>query len=113
MSELEAVCRESLKWHLSLASTLSAEDWDLIDRITTEKVLRMADDIRARHCRKFLHLHKTQHPPGPPGNSRTVINLSEVLLEEAAYSALSKGLNYTVASRLVSFKDTLCGVERQ
>jgi hypothetical protein len=81
--ELDAVSRELLKLHLLLASTLSAVDWDLIDRVTNEKVLRLADDVRARHRRKFMQLHKNQHPTCPPDTSRTVINLSGVSLEEA------------------------------
>jgi hypothetical protein len=97
--------------HLSLGNTLSAEDLDLIDRITTEKVLRITDYVRARHCRQFLHLHKTQHPSGPPDNSITVINLRKVPLEEAAYSILSKGLNYAVVPRFITVKDIFCGVE--
>jgi hypothetical protein len=98
--------------HLLLASTLSAVDWNLIDRIANEKVLHLADDVRARHCRKFMQLHKTQHPTGPPDTSRTVINLSGVPLEEAACSALSKGLNYAVAPGRIPAKDFLCGVKK-
>jgi hypothetical protein len=100
-----------LKLHLLLASTLSAGDWDLIDRITNE-VLRLADDVRVRHCRKFMQLHKNQHPTGPPDTNRTVINLSGVPLEEAACSAMSKGLNYAVAPGRIPAKDFLCGVEK-
>jgi hypothetical protein len=63
-------------------------------------------------CRKFMQLHKTQHPTGPPDTSRTVINLSGVPLEEAACSALSKGLNYAVTPGRIPAKDVLCGVEK-
>jgi hypothetical protein len=55
--------------------------------------------------KKFLHLYKVQHPPGPPGNSTTAINLNEVRLGAAAYSALSKGLNYAVALGPIAIKD--------
>jgi hypothetical protein len=79
--------------------------------VLNEKVLRTADDVRARHCRKFLQLHKTQHQPGTPDNSMTVINLSRVPLEEAACSALSKSLNYAVAPG-VSQSRICCGVEK-
>jgi hypothetical protein len=81
----------------------------LIDRVTN-KVLGIADDVRARHCRKLLQLHKTQHPPDSPDSSWTVINLSRVPLEEAACSDLSKGLIYAVTSELILVKDLLCGV---
>jgi hypothetical protein len=46
---LDAVSKELFKLHRCLAQDLSAHDWNLIDRITTEKVVRTADDIRARH----------------------------------------------------------------
>jgi hypothetical protein len=95
-----------------VAQDLFADDRDLIDHITTEKVVRTADDIRARHCRKFLHLHKAQHPPQPLDKRKTVVNLSEVPLEKAACSALSKGLNFAVALASVPVKDILCGVEK-
>jgi hypothetical protein len=110
--ELDAVSRELLKLHQLLASTLSAVDWDLIDRITNEKILCLADDVKDRHCRKFMQLHKTQNPTDPPDTSRTVINLSGVPLEEAACSTLSKGLNYAVAPGCIPAKDFLCGVEK-
>jgi hypothetical protein len=59
-----------LKLNLLLASTVSAVDWDLFDRITNKKVLHLADDVRARHCKKVMQLQKTQHPTGPPAPVR-------------------------------------------
>jgi hypothetical protein len=94
-----------------LAQDLSTDDRDLIDRITTEKVLRVVDDIRSSHCRKFQYLHKAQHPLRLPDNKKIVVNLSEVPLEEAPFSALSKGLNYAVAPAFVHVKDILCRLE--
>jgi hypothetical protein len=41
-----------------------------------------------------------------------VVNLSEVPFEEAACSALGKGLNFVVAPASVPVKDILCGVEK-
>jgi hypothetical protein len=43
----------------------------------------------------------------------SIINLSEAPLEEAAVSALSKGLNYAVTPGHMPVKDIICGVERQ
>jgi hypothetical protein len=106
----DMVSRELLKLQLLLASTLSAGDWDLIDRITNKKVLWTANDGRARHCRTFMQLHKTQHPSGPPNKldchqpQRT---------EEAACSALSKGLNHAMAPRHIPVKDFLYGWKMQ
>jgi hypothetical protein len=41
-----------------------------------------------------------------------VVNLSEVLLEAAACSALNKGLNYVVTPGAVLVDDILCGIEK-
>jgi hypothetical protein len=98
---------------LRLARDLSGEDWDLIDHITIDKVSRLAEEGKAKHCKKFQRLHRTQHPPLPPDNRKTVINLSEIPLEEAARSALSKGLNYAVALAVLPVGDILCGVEKE
>jgi hypothetical protein len=95
-----------------LAGDLSTDDSDLIDRFTTEKVPRFTEDRKAKHCKKFQHLHKPQYPPLPPDNRKTGVNLSKVLMEEAACSALSKGVNYTVAPAVVPDEATLCGVEK-
>jgi hypothetical protein len=50
--------------------------------------------------------------PWHPDKKNIVVNLSEVPLEEAAYSALSKGLSFAVAPVSVPIKDILCGVEK-
>jgi hypothetical protein len=78
----------------------------------TEKLSRVAEDGRAKHCKKFQRLHKTQHPPLPSYNREPVVNLSEVPLEEPACSALSKGLNYAVTSAVVPVENILCGLEK-
>jgi hypothetical protein len=109
---MDAVSKELFKLHLRLAQDLSADDWDLFDPITTEKVVCTADDVRARHCRKFQHLHKDHHPHGLPACKKTVATLSEMSLEKAACSVLSKGLNFAVAPASVTVKDILCGVEK-
>jgi hypothetical protein len=94
-----------------LARDQSVEDWDLVDRITIDNVLRLAEEEKAKHCKKFQRLHNTQHPPLPTDNKKTVVNLSKIS-KEAARSALSKGLNYAVAPAVLPVEDILCGVER-
>jgi hypothetical protein len=83
-----------------------------VENTIQQKEVRIADDVRTRLCRKLLQFHKTQHPPGPPDNSMTVINFSEVWLEDAACCALSKGQNYAVAPGSIPVKDFLSGVEK-
>jgi hypothetical protein len=41
-----------------------------------------------------------------------LINLSSVLLEDAAYSALDKGLNYAVSPAVLPTEDFLTGAEK-
>jgi hypothetical protein len=110
--ELDAVSTELMGLQQRLARYLSGGDWDLIDRITTEKVSRLAEEGKAKHCNKFQRLHRTQHPPLSPDNKKTIINLSKIPLEEAACSALSKGLNYAVTPAVLPIEDILCGVEK-
>jgi hypothetical protein len=92
-----------------LARDLSGEDCDLIDHIMIEKVSCIAEDRKAKHCKKVHNLHKAQHPQLPPDNRKTVINLSKVSFEEAACSILSKGLNYAVTLAVVPVEDILRG----
>jgi hypothetical protein len=98
--------------YLYLAGDLSTDEWDLIDHIMTEKVSSITEDRKAKHCKRFQRLHKAQHPPLPPDNRKTVVYLSEVLLEKAAWLALSKALNYAVTQAVVPVEDILCGMEK-
>jgi hypothetical protein len=100
-----------LELHLHLAWELSIDDWDLIDCTATEKVSHVAEDSKTRHCREFQCLNKAQHPPILPNSRETVINLSKMLLEEAACLALSKGLTYAETLAVVPVEDILCEVE--
>jgi hypothetical protein len=95
-----------------LAGDLFTDCWHLINRITTEKVSCIAKDGKAKHCKKFQHLNKAQHPLLPSDNRKTVVSVSDVVLEEAPCSALSKGLNYAVTLAVVPVEDMLCGVEK-
>jgi hypothetical protein len=45
-------------------------------------------------------------------NKKAMVNLSDVPLEDAAYSALGKGLNYAVAPAALPIEDFLSGVEK-
>jgi hypothetical protein len=94
-----------------LAQELSADDWNLINRLISEKVSRTVDEVKARRCKNYQHLRQTQHPPRFLDNGKMVVNLSEMPLEEAACSALSKGLNFAMAPASLPVKDNLCGVK--
>jgi hypothetical protein len=91
---------------------LAADDWALVDRITSEKASHVAAGDKAKHCGKFQRLHGAQHPAPSADNKKAVVNLSDVPLEDAAYSALGKDLNYAVASVALPIEDFLSGVEK-
>jgi hypothetical protein len=81
--ELNVVYRELLELHLRLAGDQFTDDWNLIlPRPGSHASLRTVN--KARHCKKFQRLQKAQQPPLPSGNRKTVVNLSEVPLKEAA-----------------------------
>jgi hypothetical protein len=71
---------------------LSTDDWALLDSITFERAAQVVADDKTRKCSKFQRLHKAQHPATQADYKKTVINLSSLAVEGAAYSALGKGL---------------------
>ena len=73
--EVDCSSRDLLEILLRLAGLLFESDWALIDRLTFEKALWIGEDSWPRECRKFLRLHKTQHPK-PPFPEETTFNLS-------------------------------------
>jgi hypothetical protein len=95
-----------------LAGELSAEEWALLDRITFEKASHVAAGDKARQCGKFQKLHGAQHLAPLADNRKAVVNLSDVPLVEAAYSALGKGLSYAVAPAVLPTEDFLSCVEK-
>ncbi|XP_021931121.1 uncharacterized protein LOC110835326 [Zootermopsis nevadensis] len=110
--ELDAISRDLLGMHLRLAAELSTADWALIDRITFERASRAAADDKVRQCHKFQRLHGAQHAGPRTDTKKTVVNLSGRPLEDAAYAALGKGLNYSVAPTVLPIEDFLSGVKR-
>jgi hypothetical protein len=82
----------------------------IVPRPRSDASLRTVN--KARHCKKFQRLHKAQHPPFSHDNRKTLVNLSEVPLEEASCSALRKGLNYAVTPTVVPVEDFLCVVDK-
>ncbi|XP_021934194.1 uncharacterized protein LOC110836852 [Zootermopsis nevadensis] len=98
--------------HLRLAAELSTADWALIDRTTFERASRAAADDKVRQCHEFQRLHGAQHAGPRTDTKKAVVNLSGRPLEDAAYAALGKGLNYSVAPTVLPIEDFLSGVKR-
>jgi hypothetical protein len=90
---------------------LSDDDRALIDHINFEKASHAEADDKAKQCGRFQKLHGTQYP-GPLADNRTVINLCDEPLGDAAYSAMGKGLNYAAAPAVLPTEPLLSGVEK-
>jgi hypothetical protein len=90
---------------------LSELDWTLTDQLSFENASCIREESTTRQFKKFLCLNRAQHPV-PPASKVTVVNLSGKLLDDAVYSALQKGLNYTVDPAILPKEDILTGVER-
>jgi hypothetical protein len=95
----------------TLDGELSTDDWAVLDHITFERAAQVAADDKTRQCSKLQRLHRAQHP-ATQTDYKTKINLSSVPLENAAHSALGKGLNYAVSPAVLPIEDFLTGVEK-
>jgi hypothetical protein len=91
---------------------LAADDWALLDRITLEKASHVAAGDKARECGMFQKLHGAQHPAPLAVDRKAVVKLSDVPLEDAANSALGRGLNNAVVPATLPIEDFLSGVEK-
>jgi hypothetical protein len=54
---------------------------------------------------------RAQHSNPLADNKKTVVKLNDVPLEDSAYSALRKSMNYAVAPAVLPIDDILSGVE--
>lgn len=59
---LVVVFWDLLAIHLQLCADLLDTDCAVVNQITFKKCLQVSSDNRARHCNKFQHLQKAQHP---------------------------------------------------
>ena len=81
--ELNRISGLLLKLHLRLTSCLSSSQWDLIDRLSSNKDTQMGELARKRQLHKFASLHTSQHS-GNKTIKRTDINLSSQELDEGS-----------------------------
>jgi hypothetical protein len=75
---------ELLELHLHLTSKLSDDDWVVINCTTADKASHVASGHKVRVVNSKC-LQKTQHVFPRPDIRKTVVSLSSMLLEDAAY----------------------------
>ncbi|XP_046396739.1 uncharacterized protein LOC124163714 [Ischnura elegans] len=109
---LDENARKLKSTHLQLATSLAPTDWDYIDAIATAQgELQLRKDT-ARQIKKFNHLLPPEKNVCPPDNTRTIVNLSEEVLDEPSQSVLSKGLNFATVPRTIPYADIIGGIEQ-
>ncbi|XP_046387902.1 uncharacterized protein LOC124157319 [Ischnura elegans] len=108
-------CTEELyDLHLALSASLNNTDWETLDRITWNSASITFISTKEKQVKKFEHLHSRQHPEletHGPKNDRSVVNLTDIHLSDAAISVLSKGLNFAVAPARLPKEELVTEVE--
>ncbi|XP_046406345.1 uncharacterized protein LOC124171246 [Ischnura elegans] len=105
-------CSEELyKIHLQLSSSLNATDWDKIEKITYFTSQNVEITARKTQIKKFDKLQNRQHPSDQHLRDRSVVNLTERVLDDATTSVLSKGHNFAIAPRNLPMERIITEVE--
>ncbi|XP_071448005.1 uncharacterized protein [Hetaerina americana] len=105
---------ELYELHLRLSAVLNITDWDTLDRITWNSATTAFVSTRDKQVKKYERLHGLQHPgleSHGPEKDRTVVNLTDIHLSDAAISVLSKGLNFAVAPARLPKEELVTEVE--
>jgi hypothetical protein len=88
---------------------LSVDDCALLGRISFDKASHLAAGVKGRQCGKIQKVHAAQHPAPLADRRKAVVNLGDVPLGDAAYSASGKSLNYAVVPAVLPIEDFLSG----
>lgn len=108
--ELDSISKQLYSLHLELSKVLSCNDWQTFDRITSMQAQRTFELTTSTHIRKFNSL-LPKNPVNKPASRRTVVNISTYQLSKDEESILSKGLNFSVAPKIVPTDDIIASVE--
>ncbi|XP_046405294.1 uncharacterized protein LOC124170543 [Ischnura elegans] len=105
-------CSEELyKIHLQWRSSLNATDWDKIEKITYFTSQNVEITARKTQIKKFDKLHNMQHPSDQHLRDRSVVNLTERVLDDATTSVISKGHNFAIAPKNLPMERIITEVE--
>ncbi|KAG8226356.1 hypothetical protein J437_LFUL010495 [Ladona fulva] len=108
---LSQCTEEIIRLHLELSSVMASSDWNTLDRITYNSSTSCFDSVRETQTKKFEGLRKRQKPEIHMEHQRTVVNLSDRSISEAANSILAKGLNFAIAPDRIPTEEMIVSVE--
>lgn len=98
--------------HLKVSSTLKAEDWNTVDRITFESSINSESNTRETQKKKFEKISHRQHGDNSTSDQvQPVVNLTEIALDDATTKILSKGLDFAIAPADVPKETIITEVE--
>lgn len=107
--ELDTVSR--ICWNYTCAWTVSCrlmtKVWSIIP---WPKMFHRCYWWKTRQCRKFQRLHKTENPHPPPLTWRRLANLSNVSLDDAEFSALSRVINWSMTPTMMTIENIQYGM---
>ena len=125
-SVLNSVVSELCTLHQECSSVLSLDDFDKCDRITSMQASRTYELCSTKHDRKFNNLvnrhqrleQRSRIPSNELTNTnsnvdteRTVINLSNEILDGPTKRVLAKGMNFALTPISIPYEQVICTVE--
>ncbi|XP_075980176.1 uncharacterized protein LOC142979382 isoform X1 [Anticarsia gemmatalis] len=116
-SELNRIHSELYVLHVKCSVSLSREDYDLCDRVTYLQASRTFELCSETHERKFSkeynrrYVEKNTSPAVPDPLTKTVVNLSNVSLDQPTMNILAKGMNFALTPKRIPFESVISSVE--
>ncbi|XP_046406364.1 uncharacterized protein LOC124171266 [Ischnura elegans] len=111
--ELHLCSEELYRIHLELGATLTATDWEKIDKISFESSRALETTHRESQIKKYVKLNSRQHPKleSGPDKDRSIVNLTDLHIDDATTSVLAKGLNFAITPRDIPREKIITEVE--
>ena len=104
--------KELLSLHLRISNHLTNSDWNKIDEITYDRLLKTMEMDSNRLKEKFSKISVSQKEThNNRFIERTVVNLTDRVLTEEETSVLAKGGNFAVTPSFVPVEDIIANVE--
>ncbi|XP_046406217.1 uncharacterized protein LOC124171123 [Ischnura elegans] len=111
--DLHCLSEELYHIHLELAATLTATDWDTIDKLSFESSRAVETTHRENQIKKYEKLQSRQYPvpDNGPNKDRAIVNLTDMTLNESTTEVLAKGLNFAITPRDIPRETIITEVE--
>ncbi|XP_046383788.1 uncharacterized protein LOC124154233 [Ischnura elegans] len=111
--ELHLCSEELYRIHLELGATLTATDWEKIDKISFESSRALETTHRESQIKKYEKLNSRQHPKleSGPDKDRSIVNLTDLHIDDATTSVLATGLNFAITPRDIPREEIITEVE--